>query len=293
MPLIETVTDPDMVTPWEVAEVGQLIRWLARVSGLVRTGPGAGRQDVNVSVTGGTRIEIKGVPSLRDIPRLVHNEALRQTSLVAIQRELQRRGVTEADLLRPPLRRHRQRTRHRVPQREQGHRQGRDRARGATAGLRGPDHRATPSRARPCSRSSATASASSPASTTCPTWPARPRTPTPSPVASGTRSAASAAWTPPCPSWWSGAGEEDAETAAREIVIRARDAVAGVPGETRQALDDGTNGFERILPGADRMYPDTDLPPIGIPTSDSRPCRRPADATVGAADPPRGPRRGP
>ena len=50
----------------------------------------------------------------------------------------------------------------------------------------------------------------------------------------------------------------------REIVLRAREAVAGVPGETRQALDDGTNGFERILPGADRMYPDTDLPPMRI-----------------------------
>ncbi len=29
-------------------------------------------------------------------------------------------------------------------------------------------------------------------------------------------------------------------------------------------MSDGTNGFERILPGADRMYPDTDLPPKKI-----------------------------
>jgi Glu-tRNA(Gln) amidotransferase subunit E-like FAD-binding protein len=56
----------------------------------------------------------------------------------------------------------------------------------------------------------------------------------------------------------------DVETAVREVVLRARDAVRGVPNETRQALDDGTNGFERILPGADRMYPDTDLPPIRL-----------------------------
>ena len=58
--------------------------------------------------------------------------------------------------------------------------------------------------------------------------------------------------------------QQDVETAAREIVIRAQDATRGVPSETRQALDDGTDGFERILPGADRMYPDTDLPPIRI-----------------------------
>ncbi|MFH2052270.1 MAG: hypothetical protein ABIK96_07345 [bacterium] len=62
--------------------------------------------------------------------------------------------------------------------------------------------------------------------------------------------------------------ERDTRTAVKEIAIRAREAVAGVPQETRQALDDGTNGFERVLPGADRMYPDTDLPPIGL--SDER-----------------------
>ncbi len=57
---------------------------------------------------------------------------------------------------------------------------------------------------------------------------------------------------------------EDAATAAREICIRAQDAVRGVPAETRQAFRDGTNGFERILPGPDRMYPDTDTPPLPI-----------------------------
>jgi glutamyl-tRNA(Gln) amidotransferase subunit E len=58
--------------------------------------------------------------------------------------------------------------------------------------------------------------------------------------------------------------EEDAITAANEIIIRAKEAAIGIPSETRQALSDGTNGFERILPGADRMYPDTDLPPKNI-----------------------------
>jgi len=55
--------------------------------------------------------------------------------------------------------------------------------------------------------------------------------------------------------------ERDAATGAREIVIRAKEATEGIPSETRQALEDGTNGFERILPGPNRMYPDTDLPP--------------------------------
>ena len=56
----------------------------------------------------------------------------------------------------------------------------------------------------------------------------------------------------------------DATSGASEIAVRAKEATLGVPSETRQALRDGTNGFERILPGPDRMYPDTDLPPRRI-----------------------------
>jgi glutamyl-tRNA(Gln) amidotransferase subunit E len=58
--------------------------------------------------------------------------------------------------------------------------------------------------------------------------------------------------------------KQDVTTGASEIALRAKEATIGVPSETRQALADGTNGFERILPGPDRMYPDTDLPPIRI-----------------------------
>jgi glutamyl-tRNA(Gln) amidotransferase subunit E len=59
---------------------------------------------------------------------------------------------------------------------------------------------------------------------------------------------------------------QDAALGASEIALRAREATIGVPSETRQALRDGTNGFERILPGPNRMYPDTDLPPLRITT---------------------------
>ncbi|MDG6220818.1 MAG: hypothetical protein QCI38_05145, partial [Candidatus Thermoplasmatota archaeon] len=57
---------------------------------------------------------------------------------------------------------------------------------------------------------------------------------------------------------------EDVETAMREIESRALEACIGVPNETRQAFEDGTTTFERILPGPDRMYPDTDHPPVAI-----------------------------
>jgi glutamyl-tRNA(Gln) amidotransferase subunit E len=267
MPLIETVTDPDMKTPWEVAEVGQILRWLVRITGLVRTGPGAGRQDVNVSVTGGTRVEIKGVPSLRHIPRLVHNEALRQTSLVAIQRELQKRGIAAQDIA--------------------------DRAVDVTATVRNTEFR----NVRQAIEEGATVLAAplpgfegllgvatQPRTTFLKEFSDRIRviaciddlpnlacSTQDAPTFSGgewgkiTKAAGVADTVPVLVVW---GRQRDVETATREIAIRARDATAGVPNETRQALDDGTNGFERILPGADRMYPDTDLPPIGI--SDER-----------------------
>jgi glutamyl-tRNA(Gln) amidotransferase subunit E len=58
--------------------------------------------------------------------------------------------------------------------------------------------------------------------------------------------------------------ENDLKTAVSEIKIRAVEATVGVPSETRQVFPDGTNDFERILPGPNRMYPDTDTPPTPI-----------------------------
>jgi len=58
--------------------------------------------------------------------------------------------------------------------------------------------------------------------------------------------------------------EADCRTAAEEIRLRFIDAIKGVPQETRQALTGGFTTFERILPGPDRMYPDTDSPPTRV-----------------------------
>ena len=57
---------------------------------------------------------------------------------------------------------------------------------------------------------------------------------------------------------------EDTLTAADEIRLRYVDAIHGIPNETRQPFRDGSTDFERILPGPDRMYPDTDSPPTSV-----------------------------
>jgi Glu-tRNA(Gln) amidotransferase subunit E-like FAD-binding protein len=58
--------------------------------------------------------------------------------------------------------------------------------------------------------------------------------------------------------------EEDTITATNEVRLRYVDAIGGVPNETRQPFADGSTDFERILPGPDRMYPDTDSPPTRV-----------------------------
>jgi glutamyl-tRNA(Gln) amidotransferase subunit E len=263
MPLIETVTDPDMKTPREAMEVGQVIRHLARSSGLVRTGSGAGRQDVNVSVTGGTRIEIKGVSSLRAIPRLVHNEALRQRTLVGIRGELIKRGVTAENIS--------------------------DRGFDVTAIVRGTECRFI---SKAVDKGATVLAIPLPGFQGLLQVQTQPRTSflkefsdrirviaciddLPNLVLStqDVPSLSSGEWDRVVKACGVGADvpvivvwgrRQDVETAVKEVAIRAREACQGVPQETRQALDDGTNGFERILPGADRMYPDTDLPPIRL-----------------------------
>nr|MDA3823728.1 hypothetical protein [Bacteroidales bacterium] len=58
--------------------------------------------------------------------------------------------------------------------------------------------------------------------------------------------------------------EEDMQTALETIEERCIMAMEGVPEETRKSFKDGTTIFERVLPGADRMYPDTDSAPIPL-----------------------------
>ncbi|MCK4763509.1 MAG: Glu-tRNA(Gln) amidotransferase subunit GatE [Candidatus Aminicenantes bacterium] len=91
IPLIEAVTYPDMLTPDEAAEAGHYLRFLTRSTGKVRTGIGAAREDVNVSIDGGTRVEIKGVAHIAWIPLLTHIEAFRQKALLEIKKILVQR----------------------------------------------------------------------------------------------------------------------------------------------------------------------------------------------------------
>ncbi len=57
---------------------------------------------------------------------------------------------------------------------------------------------------------------------------------------------------------------ERATKALKAVLMRAEEAMHGVPKETRRALPNGSSTYMRPLPGAARMYPETDVPPVEI-----------------------------
>lgn len=261
MPLIETVTYPEMVNPDEVEEACNYIRFLNRSTGRVRTGIGAGREDVNVSCTGGTRIEVKGVAHTKWIPEVTHVECFRQWALLAIRDKLKARiskddwkmSYTELDPkqfhfyfdpITDAIKGGAKVYAVNLPQfagllshfTQPGHPfycDFADRLK-VIACLERPNMATSEDLEDVVSRSVFEKAAKA--------------------LNAGDNDAQIIFWAP----------EDDVKTALEVIEERALMAFDGVPQETRKALPDGTTIFERVLPGADRMYPDTDSAPIPL-----------------------------
>ncbi len=84
IPLIEIATAPDILDSAHARETAQKIGEILRLSGKVQRGLGSIRQDLNVSIEGGARTEIKGAQELDQIPILIENEIKRQESLLNV-----------------------------------------------------------------------------------------------------------------------------------------------------------------------------------------------------------------
>jgi Glu-tRNA(Gln) amidotransferase subunit E-like FAD-binding protein len=82
IPLIEIATAPDMKNPDEVKEVAGKIGMILRSVPICKRGIGSIRQDVNLSIKGGERVEIKGFQDLKSIPKVVDNEIKRHIQLL-------------------------------------------------------------------------------------------------------------------------------------------------------------------------------------------------------------------
>ena len=94
IPLIEVATAPDLHSPEEDEKTAERIGLLLR-SLKVKRGLGTIRQDVNVSIKEGSRVEIKGAQDLKSLKKIVEIEAERQKRLLEIKEELVKRGFKE------------------------------------------------------------------------------------------------------------------------------------------------------------------------------------------------------
>ncbi len=261
MPLIETVTYPDMVNPYEVKEACDYIRFLNRSTGYVRTGPGAGRQDVNVSCKGGTRVEIKGVSHTRWIPKLTHIEAFRQWALLQI-REILKSKFKDAAAWKPfavEMKAEQFKFSNLPFDTEDG--------KICMMAVNLPGFRGILSHFTQPGKMFANEISDRLKVIACIEKPNMAHSEELEPIISnddfstlqgllkaGDDDAQIIFWGP----------QADMKTALETVEERCRMAFEGVPNETRKSFEDGTTIFERVLPGADRMYPDTDSKPIPL-----------------------------
>jgi glutamyl-tRNA(Gln) amidotransferase subunit E len=262
MPLIETVTYPDCLTPDELAEAAEYIRFLNRSTGMVRTGMGAAREDVNVSCEGGSRAEIKGVAHIKWIPELSHNESFRQYALLNLRSKLRKKipdplawsiktkEITETDqhLHFAPVRAALDRGEKVIAVNLPG-------CRGTLShftqpGLIFADEISDRLKVIACIEKPNMIHSEEIGTINfndlfhdIAIW-----------FSAAEDDTQIILWGP----------DEDIPTAIETVDERIRLALAGVPNETRKAFADGTTMFERVLPGRDRMYPDTDSQPIPV-----------------------------
>ena len=96
IPLIELATAPGIETPEEAKEAAFAIGTIFRLTGKVKRGLGTIRQDLNISIKEGARIEIKGVQDLAIIDEYARREVQRQVKLVEIKKELEKRGMKKS-----------------------------------------------------------------------------------------------------------------------------------------------------------------------------------------------------
>ncbi|MEK6936876.1 MAG: Glu-tRNA(Gln) amidotransferase subunit GatE [Nanoarchaeota archaeon] len=88
IPLIEIATDSNIKDPEHAKEVAGLIGMILRSTEKAKRGLGSVRQDVNVSIKGHPRVELKGFQDLKGIPKTVENEIKRQSENLKHKKEI-------------------------------------------------------------------------------------------------------------------------------------------------------------------------------------------------------------
>ena len=254
VPLVEIGTGPDIRSPQQAKEAAKRIGMLLRSTGKVKRGLGTIRQDVNVSIAEGARVEIKGVQALDQIDEIVELEVQRQAELVDIAAELGERdasvgevrdvtavfedtdsgvigGALSSDgkVTAVPLFGFDGLVGHEIqPDRRLGTEFSDHAKRHGAGGIFHTDE--LPAYGVTDAEVAALREA----------------------VGAGPADAVAIVAADP----------ETADLAIEAVAERAETAIEGVPEETRDATEEGTTRYLRPLPGAARMYPETDVPPV-------------------------------
>jgi glutamyl-tRNA(Gln) amidotransferase subunit E len=256
IPLVEIGTAPDIVSPAHAREVAEKLGMFLRSTGKVKRGLGTIRQDINISIAEGARVEIKGVQELDLIETIVEREVARQAALLEIKRELNKRKAEVSDKIvdvtsvfagttsKVILKALKGGVVYAVNltgfaglvgrELQPGRRLGTEFSdRAKKSGVGGifhtdelPNYGITEDEVKVlCNAVEAEVN-------DCVVMVADMK--------------------------------EKAEGAMEAVIMRAREALEIVPEETRRALPDGNSAYMRPLPGAARMYPETDVPPVEI-----------------------------
>ena len=261
IPLIEVTTGPVIYSPKEAEEVAYAIGRILRATGKVKRGIGTIRQDLNISIKQGALVEVKGVQELELLPVVIENEVKRQLGLLKIRDELKARGLKEEDIkeefidvteifketkckvVRKAIEQGKKVLAIKLPkfasllrlELAPGMRLGKemaDRAKfwGRVGGIFHTDE--------------------------LPAYGISQQEVEKLRLAVKAEENDAVVFVADT--------EENAADALKAVVERAKEAVRGVPEETRAANPDGSTRYMRPRPGAARMYPETDVPPIQI-----------------------------
>ena len=258
VPLVEITTDPDIRNPKEAKEAASKIGQALKATKNVKRGLGSIRQDLNISIKDGARIEVKGVQDLDLIEELVEKEVERQVNLLEIKETLQNRETsiseqykditeifhdTESEIIRNQVESNGRILavklegfegllgREIQPNRRLGTEMA-DRASKFVSGIFHSDE--LPSYGIQEDEVEAVKEELG--------------------ISEKDKDAFVIVAN----------DEEKAKKALNEVTKRAKEAIEKVPEETRKAMENGNTEYMRPLPGEARMYPETDIPPIKI-----------------------------
>ncbi len=260
IPLVEIATGIIEGPPEKARKVAEKLGMILRATGKVQRGIGTIRQDLNVSVSRGGRTEIKGVQELALLPLYIENEAARQLSLISLKDELVKKKVkpedvkesfvdvteifagTESSFIKRALESGSKIFALKLPKfdglfsRElyKGKTLGKEMADvvRAEAGVKGIIH---------TDEMPAYGISEREVAAVCKN------------MAAGTDLIVMCV-----------ESQEKAKKALKAVANRAKALLSGIPKEVRKALPDGGTEYMRPLPGAARMYPETDVVPIVI-----------------------------